>query len=225
MDFLKSTVKQTAVSALVYAALGVYFILKPDTAFVTIGKILAIAILIIGLAEIAMYFSEKNFLGLQRNGLTAGLVISIFSVFLLVKPEFAATLVGFALGFAVILAGIIQFQNALDLRHFSQPNWPVLLITGLIEIILGVVALIDPFGADRTLIFVIGIFLCICAVCKLVSIILVGKGLHGLKKAAKEAAQEADAVDMTEASEDTEKDGSTDDARYEEDADDSDTAK
>lgn len=194
MDFLRSTAKQMIITAVIYAALGVFFILKPDTAFITIGKILAVAILIIGLARIAFYFSDKNFLGIQRNGLTVGLVTSIVAVFLLVKPEFTATLVGFALGFAVILAGIMQFQNALDLKHFNQTNWGILLVIGLIEIVLGVIALIDPFGADRTLIFVIGIFLCICAVCKMLSVIFVGKGVHNLKKAVKDA----DAVDVTE---------------------------
>lgn len=193
MDFLKSTLRQTIISAIVYAALGVFFILKPDTAFATIGKILAVAVLIIGLAMVAMYFTEKNFVGIQRNGLTAGLITSIIAVFLLVKPDITVSLVGFALGFAVILAGIIQFQNALDLQHFNQPSWPFLLVTGLVEIVLGVIALIDPFAADQTLIFVIGIFLCICAVFKLISVIFVGKGIGSLKRAAKEA----EAVDVT----------------------------
>lgn len=194
MDFLKSTIKQTIITAVIYVGLGVFFIMKPDTSFDIISKILAIAILVIGLVQIALYFTERNFMGIQRNGLTSGLVISIFAIFLLAKPDFAQSLVGYALAFAIILAGIMQFQNALDLQHFKQSEWGLLLIAGLIEIVLGVVALIDPFGADKTLIFAIGIFLCICAAFKIISSIFVGKGIHGLKSAAKEAS----AVDVTD---------------------------
>ena len=196
MEFLKSTIKQTGLSALIYAVMGIFFVIKPDTAFVTIGRLLASMLLIYGILQVCMYFTEKNYAGVQRNGMTSGLIVAMVAIFLLLKPEITQTIVGYALGFSVLIAGITQFQNALDLMHFKLGRWPALLITGIVEVVLGIIALIDPFKADQALIFAIGIFLIVCAVCKLIAIILVGMGIRALKIAAAEAA----AVDVTDES-------------------------
>ncbi|MBO4373645.1 MAG: DUF308 domain-containing protein [Lachnospiraceae bacterium] len=172
MDFLKSTAKREIFLSALYLLLGLFFVLFPGSAFTTIGRVFSIILLIVGIIYICAYFSEKNFTGLQKNGLTIGLIMSILAVYFLIRPGFISTLVGFIIGFMIVIAGITQLQNAIDLLHFKKNNWLFMLISAGILIILGLVALINPFATDKMLIFVTGIFVIISAAVKIVSTLM-----------------------------------------------------
>ncbi len=184
MDFLKSTAKREIFFGVVYLLLGIYFVLSPSSAFTTIGVVFSIVLLIIGIINICSYFTEKNFMGIQKNSLAYGLVLSILSIYFLIKPAFIASLIGFIIGFMIIIAGITQLQNAIDLLHFKEKNWIFMLISAGILIILGIIALINPFKTDKALIFTAGIFIIISAAIKLVSIFMLLWGARSVKKAA-----------------------------------------
>ncbi len=183
MDFLKSTAKREIFFGVIYLLIGIFFVLRPDTAFSTIGNIFSIIILIVGIINICMYFTEKNFLGTQRNGLAAGLILSIIAIYFLIRPDFIATLLGFIIGFMILIAGITQLQNAIDMIHFKAKNWIFMLITAGILIILGIISLINPFSADRALIFTTGIFIIICAAIKILSTFMFLMGARTVEKA------------------------------------------
>ncbi|MBR5376318.1 MAG: DUF308 domain-containing protein [Lachnospiraceae bacterium] len=193
MDFLKSTAKREILFSALYLLLGIYFVLFPGAAFVTIGRVFAIVLLMVGVVNICSYFSEKNFIGVQKNGLAYGLIMAILAVYFLIRPSFISTLVGFIIGFLIIIAGITQLQNAIDLLHFKEKNWPFMLISAGILVILGLIALINPFSTDRTLIFVTGIFIIISAAVKLVSTLMMLIGARSVKKSGNADVIDADA--------------------------------
>ncbi len=183
MNFLKSTLKQEIFSAVLFALIGIFFIAQPGLAFVTIGKVLSIGMLIIGIAKIAFYFREKNYVGAQDNGLAFGLIIVFVSLYFLIRSDFLASLIGFLIGFLIILAGITQFQSSLNLLHFKVEHWAIPMVTSVVMVVLGVIALLYPFKADKTLILVSGIFILVCSVFKILSILLLMYGAHTIKKA------------------------------------------
>ncbi len=195
MDFLKSTAKREIFFGAVYLLLGIYFVLSPAAAFTTIGAIFSIVLLIIGIINISSYFSEKNFMGVQKNSLAYGLILSILSIYFLIRPEFIASLVGFIIGFMIVIAGITQLQNAIDLLHFKEKNWLFMVISAAILIILGIIALINPFKTDRALIFTAGIFIIITAALKLVSTFMLLWGARSVKKAATDDDDDEDIID------------------------------
>lgn len=200
MDFLKSTAKREALYSAVYLVLGIFFVVKPDTAFSTIGNLMAVLALIIGVIHICLYFTKKNFEGTQRNGLAIGVLLSVVAIYLMLKPEFLVSIVGTIIGFMVIVAGVTQFQNAVDLLHFKNKLWPFMLLSSAILIILGIIALVNPFGAAETFMFATGIFITISAVIKLISLLILYRGSKGLDQIIKKAKKEKNAVDVTDES-------------------------
>ncbi len=194
MDFLKSTVKQEIFSTALYLLLGIFFVVKPDLALSTIAMVISIGTLIIGVAKIALYFREKTYEGIQQNGLVSGLVITFVALYFLIRSEVLGSLIGFLLGFIIILAGITQFQSALDLKHFHVNTWLATLISSIIMIILGIISLLFPFATEKALIFVSGIFILVCAVFKIASILLLMYGTHLVKR----TVAEANAMDVTD---------------------------
>ncbi|MCR5650098.1 MAG: DUF308 domain-containing protein [Lachnospiraceae bacterium] len=201
MDFLKSTAKREIFFAILYLALGIFFVMMPGLAFITIGRVFSIAILIIGIISICNYFSEKNFIGEQKNGLTYGLVLSILAIYFMIRPDFISTLIGVIIGFMIIVAGITQLQNAIDLLHFKEKNWLFMLISSGILIILGIISLINPFDTDRTLIFATGVFIIISAAVKLISTFMLLMGARSVKKADSDDIVDAEEAVVTDADE------------------------
>ena len=221
MEFLKSTAKRDALYAALYLVLGIFFVIKPDTAFSTIGNLMAILMLIIGIIHICMYFSKKNFEGEQKNGLALGVVLSVLAIYLMLKPDFLVSIVGFVIGFMVIIAGIFQFQNAVDLLHFKNRLWPFMLISSAVLTIMGIVALVNPFKTTETFMFATGIFITISAVIKLISLLILYRGSKGLDKVVKKAKAEKKAVDVTDTSvvvDDDKKEDKKDDKKDDEEA-------
>ena len=175
----------------------------PGVAFVTLGRVFSIVLLVAGITSICAYFSEKNFAGIQKNGLAYGLILSVLAVYFLIRPSFISTLVGFIIGFMIIVAGITQLQNAVDLIHFKEKNWPFMLVSAGILIILGIIALVNPFQTDRTLIFAAGVFIIISAIVKLISMIMLLSGAKSVKKAGEEVV-DAEEVVVTDVKDDSE---------------------
>ena len=217
MDFLKSTAKREILFSVLYLLLGIYFVMFPGVAFVTLGRVFSIILLMVGIFSICAYFSDKNFEGIQKNGLAYGLILSVLAVYFLIKPSFIATLVGFIIGFMIIVAGVTQLQNAIDLLHFKEKNWLFMLISAGRLIILGLVSLINPFGTDRSLIFATGVFIIISAVVKIISMIMLLSGARSVKKAGEDVVDAGEVI-VTDAAD--ESDSSKEESKEEDKKDD-----
>lgn len=191
MDFLKSTLKQEIFSAVLYGLLGIFFIAQPGLAFITIGKILSIGMLVIGISMIALYFREKSYVGVQNNGLAIGLIIVFVSLYFLIRADDLAKLIGFLIGFLIIISGIMQFQSSLNLMHFKVSHWAVSLVSSVIMVVLGIIALLYPFKMEKTLILVSGIFILVCSLFKILTILLLMYGARSIQKS-------EEAMDVTE---------------------------
>ena len=196
MDFLKSTAKRELFFSGLYLLIGIFFVVRPGVTLATIGIVFSIAILIMGIINICSYFSEKNFIGTQKNGLAYGLILCILAIYFLIRSEFMAGLIGFLIGFMIIVAGITQLQNAVDLLHFKNRNWIFMLVCAAILFILGIIALVNPFKTDVVLIRTTGIFIVISAAVKIISMLLLLIGARRVQKVENGEIVETDAADV-----------------------------
>ena len=62
-------------------------------------------------------------------------------------------------GLFVIFDAIGRVQNALDLRRCGYDSWKGFLLLPVLSVVLGVVLILNPFGALETLVMAIGIIL------------------------------------------------------------------
>lgn len=183
MEFLKSNLKQLLLTAAVYAAIGIYFVLRPDTVFMVIGRIIAVCLLAAGVLKTLFYVSEKNYAGIQRNTMTGGIIMMILGVFMLFRPEAAANFVGYILAFVIIVAGIMKLQYAVDIRHFGGSP-AAAAVLGVIGIVLGAVALANPFSASAALLRMIGISMIVTAVSDIITAVNIYKCIKVMEDSA-----------------------------------------
>ena len=173
MDFLISLKRQTILLAVCYILTGIFFILCPGTAAVTIVRILAVAALIVGIIKIVEFFSSQKYDRPFRNSLAGGVLVSALAVFMLIQPQVIVSILYVIIGAALIINGVIAVESSVDLWHFQDNRSFVLLLFGILTLILGIIVLFNPFPTAETLILVSGIFMLVGGVTDIVSLVYI----------------------------------------------------
>ena len=131
---------------------------------------------------------------LKWNLIVMSVLYLALGIFLLMVPGTALNVVCYALGGVVLLGAVIQLvryflvrilpivfglfvifdslgrvQNALELRRCGYGSWKGFLLLALLSVVLGVVMIVDPFGAMETLVMAIGVILIIESALNLLS--------------------------------------------------------
>jgi uncharacterized membrane protein HdeD (DUF308 family) len=103
----------------------------------------------------------------RRTNVIAGLLSIGAGVLIIVWPAPGLLAVGIVLGAWLIVMGTLTVAGAFAARDFL-PNWWLLLILGMLEIPLGVLALADPGATLAALITVAGIWAIVVGVMRIV---------------------------------------------------------
>ena len=89
--------------------------------------------------------------------LISGIVCLALGAFLLLRSDIVVSVLPVVFGLFVIFDAIARVQNALDLRRCGYDSWKGFL--PVLSVVLGVVLIVNPFGAMETLVMAIGIIL------------------------------------------------------------------
>ncbi len=157
---MKSLRRKTILTALCYIVLGIFFIVKNDIAHGTLLKAVAIFVFAAGIISIIGYFTGKDTFS---GGLASGLLLAVMGGAIFFKTERFILLLFLLLSIAILYDGAAKLQIAFDLlRAKVAGRWILPMILAAVNLILGVVILFNPFGADAMLILIVGIFMVLC---------------------------------------------------------------
>jgi len=159
---------------------GVILAAFPEVTARTIAYALAIVLLVLGLFRTISYFASES-TDFYRYDLVSALALLLAGVFILVRAEAIIAAVPFVIGFIVTISGILKLQNALNLWKAKMGNWIFILVLSLINIIFGVVLILNPFKAAVTLFMLLGIGLIYSGLSDLLTLFLVGRKMKALK--------------------------------------------
>lgn len=153
--------------------LGCLLLVYPGTAQDTIALIIAAAFVVKGVAKILSCFAKpkETELGLMEYNSKSNIVVGIiYIIFAAIVPKFLLALIPVIIGIILIVNGIVKVQYALSLKNelgASQGNF--MLVSSLLVIILGVVIVLNPFGANNMVIRLIGAFLVFSSIVDLIA--------------------------------------------------------
>jgi len=89
--------------------------------------------------------------------LSVGLVCAVMGLFMLLYSKVVIGILPFVFGLFLIFGGARSIQTAFDIKRFRGSNWSVHLIVGIAFVIVGVIAIRDPFSAAATLTRFVGL--------------------------------------------------------------------
>ena len=145
--------------SVLYLGLGIFLLVRPSTALNIVCYALGAVVLICAAVQIVRYFTVER--GVFQNQLTliSGLVCLGLGAFLIIRSDIVVKILPIVFGLFVIFDSLSRVQNALDLRRCGYSSWKGFLLLAVLSVALGIVMIVDPFGAIETLVMAIGIIL------------------------------------------------------------------
>lgn len=146
---------QTAVST-AYILFGLILLLRPGLSGGLICTAMGLGALLFGVVKLVSYWRLKE-VGSFQIDLFLGVIFAAVGIFTLVQPGVILSILPIVLGIALVLGGLSKVQRAFQLKGMGYSRWAVVLGTGLLTCLVGVVLLVNPFAAAAAMIQCIGI--------------------------------------------------------------------
>ena len=147
------------IAGIILAIIGIYFLFVPSLNLFSLSWLIAVAFLVVALAEIIYYFSDS---GEFRSiwGLCAAIVSAIFGIYLLsgyflTLPILMPTVIGFWL----LILGIVRLFQSIGTSTSLPELSNNLLWTSIGMIILGIVLMFNPLLASIVVAYIVAIAL------------------------------------------------------------------
>ena len=176
---LNRTIASVICLSVVLFIVGLILVIFPGMSLVTLGIIAGIFLIINGIVLFALDFKVSKFY-VPFDGIITGVLSVVLGVLLLAMPSLLSTIIVLALGLWIILTGINTIRLALAVKAEGY-GW--VLLMGILDIILGLVLLFNPFESSISLIVLVGIVMMVHSVLNIIDMIVVKKRINEFTKA------------------------------------------
>ncbi|MBQ7955999.1 MAG: DUF308 domain-containing protein [Lachnospiraceae bacterium] len=164
MGSLKGMKWQSMLTAALFVIMGIVLIIYPETTAETICYVVGISGVVIGIFTVLAYMFrdvEKNY---YRNDFIVGMMEILLGAFVLYKADLIIELIPCVLGMLVVFSGISKLQNCINLRQMNCGNGLVFFIMAVVNMLWGILLVIDPFDDTELLFILIGVGLLISGI-------------------------------------------------------------
>lgn len=153
---LKSIRNSLMLTAILYVLLGAVLLLFPGSALRWASMLIGAVTLWYGAVRIVSYWKGGGAYN-QRFELFWGIVLALLGVFLIVCPQFLASIIPVALGVYILVDALSALRKALDMKALGYEKWWASAISAGVLAVLGALMVFNPFGAMSTLVAFTGI--------------------------------------------------------------------
>lgn len=101
--------------------------------------------ILVGGAKMLGYFSNDLYRLAFQFDFAAGLFLLIIGILFLIVGNRNPQAISITIGIYVFLDGLLKLQTALDARKFGVPKWFIMLLTAVLVVLVGLVALLAPY--------------------------------------------------------------------------------
>ena len=136
------------VMALAYVVLGVVMIIYPDQTKTTITYLFAGFLIAIGIVNLIQYARMEAMMVVDRYDLAIGFSAVIGGILIFINIAKFLPMITMVLGFMLTFSGVMKLQNSVNLMRLRSAKWHIPFAMAVINIVYGVVMLIDPFSEE-----------------------------------------------------------------------------
>lgn len=146
MKKLLQQVKWDAVLvSVLYVVLGIVCIVIPETMVKTLGYLIGALLIVAGAVSMICYLLREAHENYYRNDFVYGLVSISIGIIVLYKVDWLIELVPIILGILVVTSGCRKLQDVIDMKRMEYGSWAAMLVLAAINVIFGVVVILNPF--------------------------------------------------------------------------------
>ena len=177
MKALKGATLQNVLMGLLFVLLGVFLVLNPKGVARTICFSIGSVVLLIGVANLVIYFVSDVKHNLPKNKFIIGVILVILGLFFIIGYRAIMEIMSRIMGVMIIFNGVMKLQSALDAMKMKTKGWAVLLLISVVTLLIGAAFLIFSFGSAKLVLRIVGLLLIAIGVSDLVSVLYIRKRL------------------------------------------------
>lgn len=190
-QFLKGIKMNYVISAVLCIVFGLTLAIWPDISSRVVCIGVGIVLLLSGAASLITYFAEKDGGLISQINLLVGIILAVLGGWIILNPGILIMIIPVVIGVIVVVHGVHNLIQALELFKGEYSKWWVALLLGAVTVGLGILLICNPFEAVNTAIMLIGIFLIYDGISDLWII-------SRVSKTAKEIRETMEALDVTD---------------------------
>lgn len=170
-------------SSIATIVIGLLLLLFPRDTLNVISYCIGIVAVIMGVIRTVRYFrADHTYPFLFQSDLVVGLITVGVGIFMVTQPQTVVSLVPHIFGILLAGCGVGNILRALDAKKAGISLWGILLVVALISLVLGVLIMLNPFGALELVISIIGGGLIYEGATDLITTLMLGKRIDAWKK-------------------------------------------
>ena len=186
MDYIKKVFRSYWVLSVFCIVLGVALIIDPNFFTDAIGYVIGGLFTAFGAVELVKYFVLSKDNPDYSSGLVRGILLAAVGIFIIVRPDFIPKVIAIVCGLYMLISGIVNIQDSLNLRRAGVESWNVSCISAGVTTAVGILLLFDPLILGETAMIVLGIALLISGVTNIFGCFTAGSKLKKVKKLMKQ---------------------------------------
>ena len=156
---LKKIKTNVVISALVCVILGLVLVIRPGMSMRIVCTAVGVVLIVAGITRMIDYFAARDGSMYSQINLVFGIILTVVGVWIVVKPNTVLAIIPIFVGIVIVLHGINNIKQAMELWRDKYDMWWVAGIMGLLTVGFGVLLICRPFAAIDTVVMLIGICL------------------------------------------------------------------
>ena len=158
-EFLKGLKANYTMSAILSIIMGLVLLIWPGTTTQIVCTMLGIVLLAYGIIQIVMYLWTREKTVFSQGILLLGIIFAVIGAWIILKPEMIIMAVPVIVGILIIIHGLHNIIQAVDLKREGYEKWWLALLFGVLTVLFGALLIYNPFGAVEVVVRMIGIFM------------------------------------------------------------------
>ncbi|MEY8561652.1 DUF308 domain-containing protein [Eggerthellaceae bacterium 3-80] len=175
--FFATVRSNTIVQAILCVVLGIFLLIAPATATLTVVYLIGAYFAITGIITLISYFRSGSSKYRETPVLITGVAWIVGALLIFIFPEFVGGFLSLIMGIFLLISGIVDAVRSYEMRAFPASAWIPMFVVSAIVAIGGIVIIMNPFGATVTFVMVLGILLIVKGVSDLAIDLLTSNGM------------------------------------------------
>ena len=169
--------------ALALILLGILFLAFPKSSTAIICYATGIVTCIWGFIRLVAHFRIDSMEVFGSYGLVQGAALLVVGIAIIANPDVLAKFITVVFGIIMLIDGTLKIQYSIDLGRIKVNGWIWVLVTAVLMIVLGVIAIVNPFETAVTLMIFLG---CILIADGISDLIIIWYIVHSVKNIRRE---------------------------------------
>lgn len=158
-SLLKRIKTNVMISSLLCVILGLVLVVRPGLSIRIVCTAVGVVLILSGIVRIVDYFAERDGSMYSQINLIFGIVLAVVGVWIALKPDKVLAIIPIIVGIVIVLHGLHNLKQAMELWRDKYDKWWVAVIMGVLTVGFGVLLICRPFKAIDTVVMLIGFFL------------------------------------------------------------------